>query len=150
MGQWTPHATVACVIEREGRYLMVEEIDKATGRMVFNQPAGHVEDGESLQEAALRETLEETGWQVELVGVLGLALYRAPGRGATYFRTSFLARALTQVEDAVIDADIHAVHWLDYEELRARSDRMRSPITLAVVERHRQGICHPLDLIHSP
>lgn len=150
MDQWTPHATVACVIERDGRYLMVEEVDKLTGKLVFNQPAGHVEDGESLQEAALRECLEETGWQVELVGVLGLALYRAPERGATYLRTSFVARALAAVEDAVLDPDIHAVHWLDYEDILARSARLRSPLSLAVIERHRQGICHPLDLIHSP
>jgi 8-oxo-dGTP pyrophosphatase MutT (NUDIX family) len=150
MAQWTPHATVACVVEKNGKYLMVEEVDKMTGKLVFNQPAGHVEDGESLQEAALRETLEETGWRIELVGVLGLVLYRAPKGGVTYFRTSFVARPVANLEDAVLDPDIHAVHWLSYEEVLERSARMRSPVALAVIERHRQGICYPLELIHSP
>jgi ADP-ribose pyrophosphatase YjhB (NUDIX family) len=150
MSQWAPHATVACVVEKDGKYLMVEERDKFSGEMVFNQPAGHLEDGESIQDAALRETLEETGWQVELIGVQGIALYRAPKRGITYCRTTFVATALGPVKNAVLDPDIHAVHWLDYEEILTLSARMRSPITLDVIERHRRGICHPLDLIHSP
>jgi 8-oxo-dGTP pyrophosphatase MutT (NUDIX family) len=150
MNQWAPHVTVACVIERDGSYLMVEERDKTSGELVFNQPAGHLEQGESLAEAALRETLEETGWRVELVGVLGIALHYAPTSGITYYRTTFLAKALQRVENTAIDPDIHAVHWLDYEAILARSARMRSPLALAVIERHRDGICYPLDLIHKP
>ena len=150
MSQWAPHATVACVIEMDGKYLMVEEIDKLSGKMVFNQPAGHLEAGESLIEAALRETLEETGWRVELIGVLGLSLYHSSERDTSYYRTTFVAKALSLSENAILDSDIHAVHWLDYEEILALSDRMRSPVTLAVIKRHRKGVCHPLDLIHSP
>ncbi len=150
MSQWPPHVTVACVVEKDGNYLMVEESDKTSGELVFNQPAGHLEQGESITDAALRETLEETGWQVELVGVIGIALHRAPKSGITYYRTTFLARPLQQVPNAVIDPDIHAVHWLDYEAILARSARMRSPLALAVVERHRQGVCYPLDLILKP
>ena len=71
---------------------MVEERDKTSGEMVFNQPAGHVEAGESLAQAALRETLEETGWDIELIGVLGVSLYIAPTNGITYHRTTFLAK----------------------------------------------------------
>lgn len=147
--QWVPHVTVACVIEQGGKYLMVEERDKFSGEMVFNQPAGHLEHGESLLEAALRETLEETGWNVELTGVLCIALHHAPTTSITYYRTTFLAKPLQRVENAVIDPDIHAVHWLDYEAILARSARMRSPLALAVIERHRQGISYPLDLIHT-
>lgn len=149
MEQWAPHATVACVIERDGKYLMVEERDKSSGKMVFNQPAGHLEEGESLGAAALRETLEETGWRVELTAVLSIALHTAPNTGTTYYRTTFLAKPLARVENAILDPDIHAVHWLDYESLLARSARLRSPLALAVIERYRQGISYPLDLIQS-
>jgi len=150
MNQWTPHVTVACVIEQDGKYLMVEERDKASGELVFNQPAGHLEQGESMTAAALRETLEETGWHVELKGVLGIALHLAPKTGITYFRTTFVATPLQRVENAELDPDIHAVHWLDYEAILARSARLRSPLALAVIERHRQGVCYPLDIILGP
>lgn len=150
MPQWSPHVTVACVVEQDGRYLMVEEQDKASGALVFNQPAGHLEEGETLVEAALRETLEETGWRVELSAVLAIALHTAPQLGITYYRTTFVARPLQREPDAILDPDIHAVHWFDYEAIRARSARMRSPLVLAMIERHRCGIFYPLDLIHTP
>jgi 8-oxo-dGTP pyrophosphatase MutT (NUDIX family) len=144
---WLPRVTVACVVERAGRYLLVEERDKTSGAVVFNQPAGHLEPGESLQEAALRETLEETGWRIRLQAVLGLALYTAPGNGVTYYRTTFLAEPLARAEDAALDPDIIATHWLEYAEIRNISARMRSPLVLAVIEQHRQGIRFPLDLV---
>ncbi|QIB64072.1 NUDIX hydrolase [Kineobactrum salinum] len=144
---WHAHVTVATVVQREGLYLLVEERDKTTGRPVFNQPAGHLEPGESLQQAAVRETLEETGWRVALTGVLGLALYTAPGNGVTYYRTTFAAEAREALPGAILDPDILAVHWLDYEAIIANSARMRSPLVLAAVEQQRSGICYPVDLI---
>lgn len=147
MDRWAPHVTVACVVERDGKFLMVEERDKLSGELVFNQPAGHLEDGESITEAALRETLEETGWRVQLTAVLGIALHRAPTNDNTYLRTTFLATPLKLEEKAVIDPDIHTVHWLDYEAILARSARMRSPIAIRVIDLHRSGISYPLDII---
>lgn len=144
-----PHITVASVVTDNNRYLLVEERDKQTGQLVFNQPAGHLEPGESLVECAVRETLEETGWQISVEGIIGVALYTAPSNGVTYYRTSFLAQPLGPVPDSVLDPDIHAVHWMDYEEMKANSARMRSPLVLATVERHRQGTCFPLDLIYT-
>ena len=85
MAQWPPHVTVATVVFSEGKYLMVEERDKTTKQLVFNQPAGHLDPGESLSEAAVRETLEETGWDVELTGLLG---YRCTMRQMTLFTTA--------------------------------------------------------------
>ena len=115
MSRWTPHVTVATVVERANRYLLVEERDKNTGELVFNQPAGHLESGESLPGAALRETLEETGWEVELTGVLGVALYSAPTNGITYHRTTFLATPLRPVENARLDPDIYYLSHLPVE-----------------------------------
>lgn len=148
MPDWTAHVTVATVIENEGRYLLVEERDKFSGELVFNQPAGHLEPAETLCEAALRETREETGWEIELVGILGVALYTAPGNNVTYYRTTFLGRPLHEVKGATLDADIMATHWLDYEAIVANSARMRSPLVVASIEQHRRGICYPLDLIY--
>ena len=149
MRTWTPHVTVATVVEDQGRYLLVEERDKVTGEMVFNQPAGHLEANETLATAALREAREETGWDIELCGLLGIALYTSPDNGITYHRTTFLGKAVAPIEKALLDPDIHAVHWLEYEEIVANSARMRSPLVLASIELQRQGICYPLDLIYA-
>ena len=149
MSDRAPRVTVATVVEREGLYLLVEERDKSSGAMVFNQPAGHLEAGETLLEAALRETLEETAWQVQLQGVLGIALYTAPTNGVTYCRTTFLATPVAELENATLDPDIHKTHWLDYEAILGRSARMRSPLVIASIERHRRGILYPLDLIYG-
>jgi len=149
MKTWAPRVTVACVIARDNKYLMVEERDKTSGHLVFNQPAGHLEEGETLTGAALRETLEETGWCIELTGILGIALYTAAANGLTYYRTTFSAKPLAPVENAALDPDIHAVHWLDYESILANSARMRSPLVLAAIAQQRRGICYPLDMIYS-
>ena len=149
MKDWKPHVTVASVIVRDDRYLLVEERDKQTGGLVFNQPAGHLERGESLLECAHREILEETGWRVKVTGVIGIALYTAPANGVTYHRTTFLGKPVVELAGHSLDPDIHAVHWMDYEEIKANSARMRSPLVLAAVEQHRRGVCFPLDLIYT-
>ena len=84
---WKPHITVATIVEDNGRFLMVEELK--SGRTVLNQPAGHLDPNETLTEAAIRETLEETGWDVQPTGVLGIYLYTAPSNGVTYQRVCF-------------------------------------------------------------
>ena len=149
MSDWPPHATVATVVERDGRSRSVEERDKTSGEMVFNQPAGHLERGESLMDAAYRETLEETRWEIGLTAVLGISLYQAPN-GKTYLRTTFLATPEREQATRDLDPDISAVHWMSYEELLAQSGKMRSPLVLAAIEQHRKGICYPLDLIYGP
>ena len=143
-----PHITVACVVERDGQYLIVEERDKSSGNMVLNQPAGHVEAGETLMQAAVRETREETAWEVALIGVIGVSLYVPDSSGASYFRTTFAATGLHELPDAELDPDIYKVHWLDHTTLQRSSARMRSPLVLASIERHRQGHCYPLDILY--
>ncbi|MFT4826290.1 MAG: ADP-ribose pyrophosphatase YjhB (NUDIX family) [Halioglobus sp.] len=149
MLDWIPHVTVATVVVRNKSYLLVEERDKVSGEMVFNQPAGHLEADESLADAALRETCEETGWQVELTGVLGIALYNAPTNGVTYHRTTFVAQPLHAIENSVIDPDISKVHWMEYEDILSNSARMRSPLVIASIEQYRNGHIYPLDLIYG-
>ena len=139
--------TTACVVFREGRYLLVEERDKVTGRMVFNQPAGHLETGESIIEGAIRETREETGYLVSPSGFISMGLYSPLERPLTYLRVTLLAEIIDQVESATLDPDIHAIRWLNYDQIRAQSDKLRSPMVLDAVERHRSGQIHSLNLI---
>lgn len=140
-----PHVTVATVVCRDGRYLLVEE--SPHGVAVFNQPAGHVEGGETLPDAAIRETLEETGWRVRPTHVLGVYVWTSPKNGATYYRVAFAGELLEQVAGHAIDKDIDAVHWLTLDEIRARHTQLRSPLVLRCAEDHAAGKRFPLDLI---
>ena len=142
---WPPHITVATIIERQGKFLMVEEL--SNGRLVYNQPAGHLDPGESLQQAAVRETLEETGWHVEPTAVVGVSKYVAPHNGTIYYRTTFVATALQQQADAVLDTGIQQAVWLSYEELKQQRDKLRSPLVLKNIEQYLAGERYPLSLI---
>lgn len=142
--RWTPHATVATVIERDGRFLLVEEIAEL-GTAVFNQPAGHIEEGESVIAAALRETLEETGWEVRIEALLGIYIYPAPN-GITYHRYCLIAKAIAPNAHAVLDQGIIGPRWLSLEELR-HCTQLRSPMVLRCVEDYVAGKRYPLDLI---
>lgn len=142
---WYPHVTVATVVERDGAFLLVEERD-SDGRLVFNQPAGHLEQGENLIEAAVREALEETGWHIAIEGVVNLSLYTAPSNGVTYHRTTFFGRALRHEPERPLDDGIERAAWLTAEEIVA-CDRLRSPMVAEVVQLYRQGQRHPLSII---
>lgn len=138
------HVTVAAVVEdRRGRFLVVEE--RAGGRRVLNQPAGHLEPGESLVEAVQRETLEESAWSVEPLGLVGIYRWVAP-RGAVYLRTTFFARPLGQT-DGPLDEGILAAHWLDAAQLQAASAHHRSPLVWRCVQDYLQGRRYPLELV---
>lgn len=142
---WYPHTTVATVVEQDDRFLMVQEED--AGRIVFNQPAGHLEQGETLFEAARRETLEETGWRVELTGFLGVYCYRSAANGVTYIRHCFTARPLERLPDAPREKRIIDVLWLAPEEILAPSFPARSPLVGRVLEDYRRGIHYPLETV---
>lgn len=142
---WTPHATVAVIVEdSDGRFLMVEE--SSHGKIVFNQPAGHVEQNERILDAALRETLEETGWKVTLDNFIGLYTYTAPANGVTYYRFCFSATALNRATET-LDADIIAAHWLSLDELQAKAAQLRSPLVMQCIQDYRNGRRFPLDVI---
>lgn len=140
---WLPRVTVATVVFDGSRYLLVEELAEA-GSPVFNQPAGHLEPGETLAEAARRETLEETGWEVELEALLGASLLTNAISGITYYRTSFLARPVQQRSTRSAEAGILGTRWLDYEAVLANRERLRSESVLATIEQHRSGRRYPI------
>ncbi|AOE85020.1 NUDIX hydrolase [Pseudomonas sp. TCU-HL1] len=142
---WQPHITVATIVEDQGRFLLVEEL--AGGHAVFNQPAGHLEADESLLEAAIRETFEETGWEVELTAVTGIYLYTAPSNGVTYQRVCFAARPLHHHPDQPLDDGIIGPRWLTRDELLAEKDRWRSHLVLRCIDDYLAGERFPLSLI---
>lgn len=146
--RFTPHVTVATLIEDQGRFLMVEEM--SDGRAVLNQPAGHLEADESLIQAALRETLEETGWEVELTAVTGIYLYAAPSNGVTYQRVCFAARPLRHLPERELDNGIIGPRWLTRDELLAHREQWRSPLILRCIDDYLAGERFPLSLIRDP
>jgi len=126
---WHPHITVATIVEDNGRFLMVDEL--MGGRAVLNQPAGHLDPDETLTEAAVRETLEETGWDVEATGIVGIYLYTAPSNGVTYQRVCFIAKALKHHPDYQLDERILRARWL------TREDRQSTRLNSRHVKRSR-------------
>ena len=146
--QALPHITVATVVEREGKFLLVR--DKSGGRVVYNQPAGHLEQNETLLQAAVRETLEETAWNVSLTQLLGIYQYTSPENGINYIRHCFIAELIPVRTDSQLDDDIVEAVWLSVDEIRLRAEEMRSPLVLRVIEDYLDGIAYPLSAIVVP
>ncbi len=144
--RWTPHATVATLVERNGRFLMVEEW--CGGKKVLNQPAGHLEPGEQLAAAACRETLEETRWHVRISAFLGIYINTAPN-GVTYHRYCFIAEPICEQPEQLLDEGIVAAHWLTRSELLARQDELRSPLVLPAIDDYLAGRRLPLEVIYE-
>ncbi|MDB6048140.1 MAG: hydrolase [Pseudomonas sp.] len=144
---WHPHITVATIVEIQDRFLLVEEFKE--GRHVLNQPAGHLEPNETLRQAAVRETLEETGWDVELTGVVGIYLYTAPSNGVTYQRVCFVARPLLHHMERLLDTGIVQALWLSRDELFCQPERWRSKLVMRCVDDYLAGPVHDLELIRD-
>lgn len=142
---WQPDVTVATIVARDGRLLLVEE--HARGRLVLNQPAGHLEPDESLQQAALRETLEETGWTVRLTGFVGAYQWKAEETGRHYLRFAFCAEPLHHDPDRPLDTGIERALWLTPAQLQAAGERHRSPLVWQAAADWLAGNRHPLDLL---
>ncbi|MGO1626582.1 MAG: NUDIX domain-containing protein [Halomonadaceae bacterium] len=140
-------ATVACVIQRDGRYLVVEE-DRGGPLTLYNQPAGHIEVGEGPIAAVRREVAEETAWDVTLTGYLGLYVFQL--NDLTFHSHGFIATP-ARFLDTPLDDDIQAAHWLTLDELKAldAAGRMRSPLVLPRVEDALTGRVFPLGVIHE-
>jgi len=141
-GATTPALTVAAVIERDGHYLMVEEWFR--GRRVLNQPAGHVEAGESLASAVVRETMEETAWVFAPETITGVYLWQRPGSARGFLRVAIRGQVLAQESDRALDEGIIQAVWLTREQLLQRSECLRSPMVMRAIDDHLAGARQPL------
>lgn len=145
MPVWKPHVTVASVIENQGRFLCVEE--QQDGLAVFNQPAGHMEDQETLVAAAIRETYEETGYHFQPQALVGIYQWRLEKNGKTYLRFTFCGTAEEPSGEVSLDPDIIATHWLSPQELAERP--LRSPLVQKSIDDYLANTRLPLSLIQT-
>lgn len=153
--RWKPNVTVAAVIERDGRFLLVEEHTSEGLRL--NNPAGHLDPGETLLEGVVRETLEETTHRFTPTALLGVYLSRSQrsGNGAqaaedtTYLRFAYCGELGDVVEGRTLDTGIVRTLWMTPEEVRASTERHRSPLVLRCIEDHLAGQRHPLSTVFA-
>jgi ADP-ribose pyrophosphatase YjhB (NUDIX family) len=143
---WKPNVTVAAVVERGGRFLLVEE-DTERGRL-YNQPAGHLDEGESLLHAVARETLEETAHRFEPTELLGVYQYRSTADKVTYIRFAFTGVVTGHDPARALDTGIVRAVWLAPEEIRAEASRHRSPLVMRCVDDYLSGKRHPLSILY--
>lgn len=144
-GTLRPTVTVATIVERDGRFLVVEE--ETRNGTELNQPAGHLEAGETLPAAAIRETLEETGWHVSPTALVGVYRWQSPSDGATFVRFAFAADARRHDAARPLDDGIIRALWLTYEDLAAQRRRHRSPLVLRCVDDYRAGRRWPVGFV---
>ncbi len=142
---WKPNVTVAAVIERDGRFLLVEE--ETDDGIRYNQPAGHLECREALTDAAVREALEETGYSFVPRYLVGVYNWRNEAKDITYLRFAFGGGVTGYDAQRPLDDGIIAAHWLTFDEIRALESRHRSPLILRCIEDWQAGKRYPLDLI---
>lgn len=149
--RWRPSVTVAAVIERDGRFLLVEE-ETSNGGLRLNNPAGHLDPGESPAEGCARETLEETAWHFEPTHLLGVYMSRfqkaSNGEDITYLRFAFTGQLGKHEPDRKLDHGIVRTLWMTADEIRANKERLRSQLVLRCVEDYLAGVRYPLDTLH--
>jgi len=143
---WKPHATVAAVVERDGKFLMVEE--EVNGEIVYNQPAGHLDPDEDLIDAVIRETQEETGWKFTPEALLGVYLWQQPNTGRTFLRFAFSGTCSEHQPEQQLDEGILQALWMSKDELQA-SNKLRSPMVMQNIEDYLSGQRYPLELLST-
>ena len=142
---WKPNVTVAAVVQRDGKFLLVEEETEAG--LAFNQPAGHLEEGESLVDAVVREALEETAYHFKPTHLVDIYNWKHPAKDVTYLRFAFAGELRGWEVDRKLDEGIVGARWLTLDEVKATQARHRSPLILRCIEDHLAGKCYPLDLL---
>lgn len=142
---WKPHATVAAIIEEDGKFLMVEEM--SAGKLVYNQPAGHLDPGESLLTAAIRETQEETARQFTPEYISGIYRWDQNSSNRCFLRVTFVGSCTNHDEKQQLDDGIIRALWMSREELAAQPEKLRSPMVLRCIDDYLEGKKYPLDLL---
>ncbi|WP_132257326.1 NUDIX hydrolase [Paucimonas lemoignei] len=147
---WKPSVTVAAIIEREGRFLLVEE--ETSDGIRFNQPAGHLDPGETLAHAVTRETLEESAHDFEPTALVGIYMSRylssRTGKEVTYLRFAFCGEVGAK-HDLPLDVGILRAVWMTYDEMLACREKHRSPLVMQCVDDYLQGKRAPLSLLYT-
>jgi len=144
---WKPNVTVAAVVRRGDRFLLVEE--KEDGAKVLNQPAGHVEAEEGIITAARREVLEETGWEFTPRALVGMYYWHNPDNRTTYLRFCFTGDVGNHDPDHPLDSGILRVLWLTRSEIEEQKERLRSPMVLRCIQDFEAGQAFPLHLLRQ-
>lgn len=142
---WKPHATVAAIIEHNNKFLMVEELIQ--GVAVFNQPAGHLEPDESIIDAVIRETREETAWQFVPEAIIGIYLWKHPENGETYLRVAICGSCKNHDAQQPLDKEIIQSIWMSRHELLAEPKKLRSPMVINCIDDYLAGKRYPLDML---
>lgn len=141
---WKPHATVAAIVEKDGKFLMVEE--DVNGEIVYNQPAGHLEPEESLIDAVIRETQEETAWKFTPEALVGVYLWPQPNTDRTFLRFAFCGTCSDHQTEQELDEGIMQALWMSKEELQ-NSKKLRSPMVIKNIDDYLAGQRFPLDIL---
>jgi 8-oxo-dGTP pyrophosphatase MutT (NUDIX family) len=147
MNSFESHITVATLVEDAHRFLLVHEWQN--NELVLNQPAGHVEANESLVQAAFRETLEESAWQVDITHYLGLYIFQPCLGGGVYYRHCFIAKPVSHDPNLRLDAGIEEALWLTAEEIQNRRSEHRSPLVSQCLKDYLSGRRLPLDTVYQ-
>jgi len=144
---WKPHVTVAAVIEQGNKFLLVEE--HTVNGIAFNQPAGHLENGESIESAVKREVNEETAWQFEPENIIAIQLWRKIPDFPSFLRVSFAGKVHSFAPKQALDDDIIATHWLTHEQIVEKESQLRSQLVLNTIDAYLNGERYPLSLLKS-
>ena len=143
---WKPHATVAAIVEKEGKFLVVEE--NVNGEIVYNQPAGHLDAHENLIDAVIRETQEETAWKFSPEFLIGIYLWQQPNTERTFLRFAFYGSCSDFQSEQELDDGILRALWMSKEELQ-NSKNLRSPMVLQNIEDYLSGQRYPLEILST-
>ena len=144
---WKPHATVAAIIEKDSRFLVVEEVIE--GLHLYNQPAGHLDPDETLLDAVIRETREESAWLFTPEAVTGIYLWKHPDNGETYLRVAFCGQCSDHDPEQELDTGIVRSVWKTREELMQRPEQLRSPMVINCIDDYLDGRRYPLSILND-